>query len=136
MEADGTVVVFEAGELGAGRELTDFSVIAKKVDFRNRDLCTKSSHVSVSVGTEGGIRLGLSRKQVKAMLGTPTEEDDRRLFYVFRIRRRMSEEEIEAITRVEKSPPQDPYVDISSYVEAIFWKSRIISITITKIETA
>lgn len=132
---DGTAVIFEAGPIGGWEYITAFSLVSSKANFKERNQCTKSPLVSTDVKTRSGIKLGLTKNQLTKILGEPTIEQGSNILYYYNIRQRMTEKEIEKMSKLWPEVIEDPYADVSSFVEATLFHSEVVSISISKIET-
>lgn len=131
-----TIVIFEAGPIGGWEMLTAITIASGKVSFKERSSCTVASQVSTNVSTEGGLKLGLDRAGLEAILGNPSRAHGSTLHYEFRAREKMTEKQIQKLAKLWPKVGDDPYMDVSSDVEAIFSSdSRLESVTISKIET-
>jgi len=139
-ENDGTVVVFHAWKIDSW--ITAMSIMSDKDHFKERNQCTKSLLVSKAISTEGGIKLGLSKLQLKTILGDSTKEQGKNMLYLYQTKRAMTNDEIKEMERIFPSrpseiPPRDsqPYWDVVSSIEATFMDSELIALTISKTET-
>jgi len=72
-DKDGTIVVFASGAVGGWTELTGYKVISSSVDAHCYRQCFRSRKVNRKVKTKAGLRLGLTREQLVALLGAPSE---------------------------------------------------------------
>jgi hypothetical protein len=73
-------LISEAGEVELG-----FYLLADPRPWKGQELCIPSHLVTKSLATESGLRLGLTREQVKAILGDPVAETADTLGYLFEI---------------------------------------------------
>ncbi len=100
----------------------------------------KSHLVSKKIVTDGGLRLGLSKGELKSILGKPTKEEGDNLLYLYNTKQAMTEQEIKEIrkdsqTKIPSSQQEDLYWYVESTIEAIFQENKLIAITISKIVT-
>ena len=78
--SDETHLIFGSGPMGGWSQITTFQVLSR----RPKDLpCTPTSLVTRVVATEGGIRLGMSTKELRAKYGRPTEQGQGFVIYSF-----------------------------------------------------
>lgn len=136
--SDGTILIFQAWEISS--VLTSFRILSSQANFKESDQCAKSKLISKDMVTDGGLRLGLSRQQLKAILGKPTKEQGNSLLYVYHSKQSMTKEEIDEMKKVFRTsiPPstkEEFYWDITSSIEGIFLNKELIVITVTKLET-
>ena len=64
--------------------LTGLHLQSRKKYFNRWHFCTKSILVSKYTVTDGGIRLGMSKPDLKSILGLPEEESKSRMKYIWR----------------------------------------------------
>ena len=126
-EVDKIYLIFEFGEV----EET-FYLFADGPKWNGSDLCVKSSLITKRVATASGLKLGLTRRQVEAILGPPDHVDNDRLFYSREIQKKTSPAEFD---RTRKEYPEKlsdkeahekfDYFDMTMYVEAHFGNSKL-----------
>jgi outer membrane protein assembly factor BamE (lipoprotein component of BamABCDE complex) len=134
-KGDETVIVFEAGPLGGWEILTAFRIISSKLSFKKTDQCRETSYISKRTQTKTGIRVGITREQLIAILGSPSKVIGNNFFFLFSVQRRMSEDEIRDMERRWPDVRKNPYFDVSSSVHATFSNSELSSVCISKIES-
>ncbi len=132
---DGTIVVFEAGAIGGWEEITSVSIFSRKAKFVERPSCAASGIISKDVRTPRGLRLELDRRDLTKMLGAPTAERSNNVLYVYRKERRMTQEQIEKMAKLWPQVKGHPFADVSSDIELTFADSKLVSLTISKVET-
>jgi hypothetical protein len=88
-------LVFEASE---GQSST-FYLFSGGADWNGSNRCVKSSNVTARLSTDTGLRLGLSRMQVEAILGTPDSVKGDRIAYWRQFYRKATKEEFERSRR-------------------------------------
>lgn len=125
-----TIIIFESGPLGGWKYLTAFSLVSEKSDFKYVQLCKKTSLVSPDIATKSGLKLGMSKEDLMAIMGKPSKIIDDNYFYLYDFQSKMTPEEIKLIGSTSY-----PYFDVSSAVFAKFDKSKLIEITISKVES-
>jgi hypothetical protein len=97
---DQTKVVFEAGFSGGWKELDGYKVIAGTSERRCYRQCPRASQVTSDVQTEGGLKLGLTREQLIALLGAPKQARGNKLRFQWQSRQAMTAEQIKAESRL------------------------------------
>lgn len=133
---DNTTVTFEAGPMGGWELLTAITIASGKVSLKERSSCAIASQVSTNISTEGGLKLGLDRASLESILGKPSRVNGNTFHYEFRTREKMTEKQIQKLAKLWPKVGDDPYMDVSSDVEATFSdNSKLESLTISKIET-
>ena len=65
-------------------QLIQFRLQSNKNHFYKWHFCTKSPLVSKYTATASGIKLGMSKNDIKTILGAPTEESNNRLKYTWK----------------------------------------------------
>ena len=78
-DRDETLILFST----KSSKCTGFKMMSQKKRFYKWHFCEKSSLVSKHLTTGSGIKLGMSRNQLKAILGPPERESNSLLNYVF-----------------------------------------------------
>jgi hypothetical protein len=73
-------LISEAGEVELG-----FYLLADPRPWKGQELCIPSPLVTKNLATDSGLRLGLTRAQVKAILGNPVAETVDTFEYLFEI---------------------------------------------------
>lgn len=132
---DGTIVVFEAGAIGAWEEITAVTIFSRIAKFDERAKCTPSDAISKDTRTNDGLGLGLDRKSITQKLGTPTAEKNNNVLYVYRKEQRMTVEQIERMAKLWPTVKEHPFADVSSDVELVFIDGKTVAVTISKLET-
>lgn len=119
-----------------------FYLFANGTAWAGEDLCTKSELVSDKVATSSGLRLGLTRSQLEAILGPPDYADVSRVFYSRQIRRKTSTAEFERMRKEyperltnKKAHEMFDYFDASYYVEAHFQNSKLNYLAVSRADT-
>jgi len=77
---DTTRLIFGSGPMGGWSHVTQFQVLSKAPQKRS---CTVSSHVSRTIETQSNIHLDMTRKELDAILGPPTEQGKGFVSYTF-----------------------------------------------------
>lgn len=133
-ERDGTSLIFEAGPLGGWQTLTSF-VIESNSESIESNRCHQAHLVSKRIHTKSGIRLGLTQKQLRVILGAPTKIIKNNWFYLYQSQRKMTQEEIERLAIKWPIVRQQPYFDVNSFIQVTYSNSKITKIMIGKVES-
>jgi|SRR5665213_1737129 len=88
-------LVFELSE----GQVSTFYLFSGGADWNGRNRCVKSTKVTADLSTDAGLRLGLSRSQVEAILGKPDSVKGDRIAYLREFQRRATNEEFERSRR-------------------------------------
>jgi hypothetical protein len=133
---DGTVLTFSSSDMGGHVNVTEFALWSREAKFPNVSACKLSKLVSRSLSTSSGIRLGLSAQQLTDIVGTNPKTRRALVHYELTCRRKMTPDEMKVFkTSVNWDVTGNPYIDVSSFVDARFASSGASSIAITKIES-
>jgi hypothetical protein len=132
---DQTKVVFEAGFSGGWKELDGFKVLAGGVGLLCYRQCPTASQVTREVQTEAGLKLGMTREQLVALLGTPTQVRGNQVSFEWRSRQAMTKEQKEAESKTFKSPPTDAYYDVQDTIEVTLADSKVVEFEVHHIVT-
>jgi hypothetical protein len=130
-----TIVVFEAGFSGGWKELDGYKVIEGSLQRPCYRQCPRAAQVIGDVQTEGGLKLGLTREQLIALLGPPKRTRGNKLSFVWQSRQAMTKEQQEAASRTFKSPVTDPNYDVQDAIEVMLADSRVIEFEVQHIVT-
>lgn len=116
-------LIFESGE---GLSSTVY-IFRGGPDWKGSNLCVKSNRVSSGLTTGTGLRLGLSRAQVEAILGKPDSVESNRVAYCREFQREATKEEFERSRREYPAPLSDKlahekfdFVPVTIQIEARF----------------
>ena len=127
---------------GDGTILELESWIGTLIQFRiayarpgTRSSCAKSALISSHLATGSGLKLGLPRKKVIAILGRPTRTDADRLTYEESFDRPLTPEERTRL-REKGGPPWDvESVHVEGKIEIVLVKSKVVLIDVLHVET-
>ena len=134
--ADGTVLVFYSGVMGGGKDITWFALWSREAAFPHTSQCTPSKLVSRSLGTQSGLRLGLTKADLERIVGKPTERGPESVKYNYLCRKKMTEDEIKGFKTANNwDVRSDPYSDRMSWIEVWYGDSTTSRIEIGEIES-
>ena len=118
----GTVhLIFEQGEIQNA-----FILFQGGPDWKGSDSCLASPKLSENIATARGLKLGMSIKEVKAILGLPNLTRADKLVYYFTFRR----------TPGPKDPRAVEFIEVEDYIEVHFENSRLSYLAVSRTETA
>jgi hypothetical protein len=132
---DQTKVVFEAGFSGGWKELDGYKVIAGGLERRCYRQCPRTAQVTSDLQTEGGLKLGLTREHLIALLGTPKEDRGNALSFQWQSRQAMTKQQIQAESKTFKSPVTDAYYDVQDTIEVTLANSKVVEFDVHHIVT-
>lgn len=129
---DHTKLMFESGSAGGWSTVTGFQITSKgkfkvDVEWLNPDNCAKSSLISAQIHTPGGLRLGITRSQLRHILGKPSkvEKDEYIDEYIY-----------DSLTNKKvKQSGKMIGVLVEKAVEALFVKEKLVRIRVVFTET-
>jgi hypothetical protein len=107
-------LIFEQGEVDQS-----FRLFESTRDWNGSNYCEPSKLVTSSLSTLSGLRLGLSRAEVEAVLGKPEAENGDEVIYVSETKEQVSSQTF----------------DVSEIIEAKFMNSKLYCLGVWKTET-
>jgi len=133
---DGTVLTFGASGMGGFEDVTEFEIWSREAKFPSVSACTPQKLISHSLTTASGIRLGLTAKQLSAIVGALPKSRNAVTQYQLSCRQKMTAEEIKGFKTANNwDVSENPYFDVTSFVEAHFINSEVSRISVAKIES-
>lgn len=130
-------LVFEFGEVEE-----NFYLFADGQKWTGSDLCAKSKSISAQLMTGSGLRLGLSRSTVIAVLGPPDFASGDRVVYSREVKRKTTQKEFEQMRKDypqrlsdEEAHREFDYFDVGMYIEARFVKDKLNYLAVSRTET-
>lgn len=126
--ADGPVKIYLIFEFG--EDDSAFYLFSDGGDWIGQRLCVRIRQVSMSLGTSSGLRLGLTRAEVEAILGKADAAFGDRSVYSREVQKKTTPAEFEKLREEYPEPLSDKvaheefdFHPIDMYVEARFGKS-------------
>ena len=92
----------------------------------------KSPLVSKHLATESGIKLGMSKCRMKAILGVPQNESNENLNYVYEWKQKMDQAGIEKTSQYAKDIKNNPFWTVKATIRAEFSDAGLISFDLLK----
>jgi hypothetical protein len=133
---DGTVLTFGASGMGGFKDVTEFAIWSREAKFPSVSTCRPQKLVSRGLSTASGIRLGLTTKQLSAIVGTLPKSRNAVVHYQLVCRQKMTADQIKGFKTANNwDVSENPYFDVSSFVEAHFINSETSRISVAKIES-
>lgn len=118
-------VLFESGSSGGWSRLDGFRVISGNLPVKCQLQCKVTTAFGKSIQTSGGLRFGLSRDEVIALLGPPSKVNGNRLTFEFWSKRPMTKSEVQKEVETFKSPVTSPYWDVHDILEVTLKDSKV-----------
>lgn len=128
-DKDETLIIFTTER----SQTTGFKMMSQKMKFYKWHFCEKSPLVSKHLATESGINLGMSKSRLKAILGTPRNESDKNLDYVYEWQQKMNLTEIESGSQNYGDVKNNPYWTVKAKIRTEFSDTGLISFDLSKI---
>jgi hypothetical protein len=126
-------VVFEAGFSGGWKVLDGYKVIAGSLQRPCYRQCPRASQLTDDVQTEGGLKLGLTRERLIALLGPPKETRGNKLSFQWESRQAMTKEQEDAESKTFNSPVTDAYYDVQDTIEVTLADSKVVEFAVEHI---
>lgn len=117
-------VFFESGSSGGWSRLDGFKVVSEGVPTCHLQ-CKSTTAFSGDVQTSGGLKLGLTKTEVVALLGAPSKASGNRFTFEWWSKRPMTKAEIEKETQTFKAPVTSPYWDVHDTIEVMLNDSKV-----------
>jgi hypothetical protein len=118
-------VLFESGSSGGWSRLDGFRVVSGDLPVDCHLQCKATTVFGKDIQTSGGLRLGLTREEVIALLGLPGKVNGNRLMFESWSKRPMTKSEIEREAETFKAPVTSPYWDVHDTVEVTLTDSKV-----------
>ncbi len=110
--------------------LDGYKVIAGSLQRSCYTQCPRASQVTDDVQTEGGLKLGLTRERLIALLGPPKETRGNTLSFEWESRQAMTKEEEEAESKTFNEPITDAYWDVQDTIEVTLADSKVVEFAV------
>jgi len=133
-----THLVFEEEGEGFG---TSFYLFKDGPNWNGSELCSKLPLISQPIQTANGLRLGLTRNQVEAILGKPSTASPQRLTYVLEVKKMTPASDLEKLRRQHTDLSDEEFHEsfdfyyLDFFVVAKFNASKLSYLAVTKSTT-
>jgi hypothetical protein len=128
-DKDDTLILFSFDD----DQCVRFKLMLHKNKFYKWHFCERSPLVSKHLTTESGIKLGMSKRRLKAILGVSRNESRQYLKYDYEWQQKMSRVEIETTSQGTKNMMKDPFWTVNAAIQAEFSEAGLISFDLLKI---
>jgi hypothetical protein len=123
---DGIGVFFESGSSGAWTKLDGFRVVSGGTRIVCHLQCRRpATAFGKNIQTGGGLKLGLNREEVIALLGPPAKLNGDQLTFESWSKRPMTKSEVEKAVETFKESVKSPYWDVHDVVEVTLSDSKV-----------
>jgi hypothetical protein len=127
-----TRMVFEAVPVGC---LEGFRVISGSLRESCYRGCPRAYQLTGDLQTEGGLRLGLTREKLIALLGRPKEARGNRLTFEWDSRKAMTKEEEQRESKTFNAPVTDAYWDVEDIIDVTLADSKVVEFEVSHVVT-
>jgi hypothetical protein len=127
-DQDETLVLFSFENSQCSR----FRLMSPKNKFYKWHFCEKSPLVSKHLATASGLKLGIRKSRMKAVLGAPQKESDENLTYVYEWQQKMNKAEIERASQHSKAVKMNPFWTVKAAIRAEFSEKGLILFDVIK----
>lgn len=131
-----TKILFESNRFDPPFELSGFRVAAGSRSTSPCQIRYKpSAAFDTDVQTAGGLKLGLSKAELLALLGSPTKVSANRLTFERWSKRPMTKAEIDRETKTFKAPVTRPYWDVHDVISVSLSNSKVVEFELQRTVT-
>lgn len=130
---DKTRVLFASGFAGGWSSLDGFKVTSQSLPADCHLHCKVTQEIGREIRTTGGLRLGLTRDELVALLGDPTETKGDRLTFRRASKRPMTKSEIAMETEEFKAPVESPFWDVQDTIFVVTSDSKVVEFEVQHI---
>lgn len=133
---DGTKILFESSKFDPPFLLSGFRVIGGNRPIAPCHVeCRPTAAFGRDVETPGGLRLGLTKTELIALLGSPAEVRGNRLTFEWWSKSAMTKAEIDDLTKTFKAPVTSPYWDVHDTINVKLSGSQIVDFEVQETAT-
>lgn len=130
-----TRVLFQSGFSGGWSILDGFKVTSLGLPAACHLRCKVTDKVVRDVRTPGGLRLGLAREDLVALLGDPTETKGDKLTFQRTSKRPMTSDEIARTKKTSDVSVESPYYDVQDTIVVVIGDSKVVEFEVQRIVT-
>lgn len=136
LSPDKTKVLFESNRFDPPFELSGFRVVAGS---RSTTPCQIQYQPTAAfdgdVQTPGGLKLGLTKATLLALLGSPSKVSGNRITFEWWSKRPMTKAEIDQETKTFKAPVTRPYWDVHDLINVVLSDSKVVDFEVQRTVT-
>jgi hypothetical protein len=108
-------------------------LLSQKKRFYKWHFCETSPLVSRRLATESGIKLGMSKSRLKAILGAPHSESDENMKYIYEWKQKRNTAETQRDSQDSRDTKDAPHRTVKATIHAEFSDAKLISFDVSKI---
>jgi len=127
-DRDDTLIIFYSEFSRCSR----VRLLSQKKRFQKWHFCSASPLVSKDVATASGVRLGISKHRLKAILGSPRSETDETVNYVYEWQPKMNSAEMEKTSKVSGDYENNRLGTVKVTIQAEFSAAGLISFDVSQ----
>jgi len=127
-DKDDTLILFSF----KNSQCTRFKLMSQKIRFYKWHFCEKSPLVSKHLATGSGTKLGMSKRRLKAILGTPRHESDENMEYVYEWIQKRNTLETERGSQDLRNAKGTPHRKLKTIIRVEFSDAKLISFDVLK----
>ena len=115
-------------------------LIGRGSDWNGSRYCAYSALVQPTLATGAGIRLGMSRTQVRSILGKPNFSDSNRMVYLFAFKKKPTPQGLKELRAGNSHMSDEEFkrnfemLDVDSFIEARFTDGKLVYLAIEESE--
>lgn len=136
LSPDKTKILFESNKFDPPFELSGFRVVAGS---RSTSPCQMQYQPTAAFDgdaeTAGGLKLGLTKEALIALLGSPSKVNGNWLTFEWWSKRPMTKAEIDQETQTFKAPVTRPYWDVHDIINAALSDSKVVDFEVQRTVT-
>jgi hypothetical protein len=133
---DKTKILFESNRFDPPFELSGFRVVAGNMSTSTCQIQYQTSAPFDSeVKTGGGLKLGLTKAELRALLGSPSKVSGSQLTFEWWSKRSMTKAEIDQETQTFKAPVTRPYWDVHDVISVVLNDSKVVDFEVQRTAT-
>jgi hypothetical protein len=134
--SDKNKVLFESNRFDPPFELSGFRVVAGSRSTAPCQIQYKpSAAFDGDVETAGGLKLGLTKAELLALLGSPSKVSGNRITFKWWWKRPMTKAEIDQETKTFKAPVTKPYWDVHDVINVVLSDAKVVDFEVQRTVT-
>ena len=127
-DKDETLILFSFKNFQCSR----IRLLSQKKKFYKWHFCEKSPLVSRHLSTESGIKLGMSKSELKAILGAPHSESDENMSYAYEWKQKMNKTKNGEAGQHSKDVKKNPHRTVKATIRTEFADTGLISFEVSR----
>ena len=127
-DKDETLILFSFKNFQCSR----IRLLSQKKKFYKWHFCEKSPLVSRHLSTESGIKLGMSKSELKAILGAPHSESDENMSYAYEWKQKMNKTKNREAGQHSKDVKKNPHRTVKATIRTDFSDTELISFEVSR----